>query len=266
MEGENFIKQSYIIEKNEMVPPEIKNKLDNLIKRNICLIIKKGTNGTGFFCKIAVDASNYLKMLITNNHVLNEKEIEPGKTIELSINNNDIKKKIVIDKNRGTYTDKFYDVTIIQIKENDGIDKNSFFDLDEQIFQKNAKEIFLKCSIFAMHYPNGGYFTCSKGTIEKITEYKDRLTVYHTCNTEHGSSGCPLVNKKNLKVIGIHKGTSKEEDENINIGILLKGPIEKCKEIMKKYIPTQNLKEVNFNFIFFILVYKSLLLFLVIYY
>ena len=249
MKEENYIKQSYHSEKNEIISQDIKNKIDLIIKRNICQIIKKDCYGTGFFCKIGLDANIYLKMFITSNHILNEKEIEPGQVIELSINNNDIKKKIIIDGTRKTYTDKSYDVTIIQIKENDEIDKNSFFDLDEQIFQNNAKEIFTKCPIYVLHYPNGGYFSCSKGIIESLKEYKDDQTIYHTCNTEHGSSGAPLINKKNLKIIGIHNGTSKEKGQNINIGILLKEPIEKFKEIMKKNIITKIYKEVNFIYI-----------------
>jgi len=251
MKEENYIKQSYHSEKNEKIPQEIKDKLDHIIKRNICLIIKKDCNGTGFFCKFGIDSNNVIRILMTNNHVLNKKEIEPGQAIEFSINNNEIKKKIIIDNTRKTYTDESYDITIIQLKENDGIDKNSFFDLDEQIFQKNAKEIFLNCQIYTLHYPNGGYFSCSKGIIGNIKEGKNGQTIYHTCNTENGSSGSPLINKKNFKVIGIHKGSLINEDENINMGTLLKEPIEKFKEIMKKYIKENNIKIVNDNFIFY---------------
>ena len=54
-----------------------------------------------------------LRLLITNNHVLNEQDIIPGNTINISLNNGKIFKKIKIDTNRKKYTNKDLDVTII---------------------------------------------------------------------------------------------------------------------------------------------------------
>ena len=46
---------------------------------------------------------------MTNHHVLNEKDIGPGQTINFSINNDYKEYNVLIDNNRKTYTDEYYD-------------------------------------------------------------------------------------------------------------------------------------------------------------
>ena len=70
----------------------------------ICKIVNDdGRKGTGFFCKIPFpDKNNLLKALITNNHVLNENDIENDKIIKLIMYNKEcnIEKEIRIDDSR----------------------------------------------------------------------------------------------------------------------------------------------------------------------
>ena len=70
-----------------------------------------------------------------------------------------------------------------------------------------------------MSYPNGNKASVSYGILNQIDGYK----IYHICSTDKGSSGSPLLNIENNKVIGIHKGGSAHFD--FNKGILLKEPI-----------------------------------------
>ena len=58
---------------------------------------------------------------MTNYHVLNINDIDINKEIQLSINNDKSTIKIKIDNNRKTYTNKEYDITIIEIKKSDGL-------------------------------------------------------------------------------------------------------------------------------------------------
>ena len=116
---------------------------------------KDNSYGTGFFCNINISLNYHLKVLITNNHILNTNDILFGQTIKLSINNANKYYNILIDKNRKKYKDESYDVTIIEIKEEDKIDTESFFDLDKQIFYNNANEIFTNCQIYLLHYLDG---------------------------------------------------------------------------------------------------------------
>ena len=74
---------------------------------------------------------------MTNNHVLNLKDLNFGKKIKFSLNDNKISKEIIIGKNRKTYTSEEYDITIIEIKKDDDLDLNSFLDIDERIYKDN---------------------------------------------------------------------------------------------------------------------------------
>ena len=74
--------------------------LAELVKANICKIrCNDGSNGSGFFCNIPIGWNNYLKVLMTNNHVLMDKDIQLGQTINFSINNDEKKFNILIDNN-----------------------------------------------------------------------------------------------------------------------------------------------------------------------
>ena len=57
-----------------------------------------------------------MPVLITNNHVLEQKDININKKIKFEINDKKISKELMIGKNRITYTSIEYDITIIEIK------------------------------------------------------------------------------------------------------------------------------------------------------
>ena len=54
-----------------------------------------------------------------------------------------------------------------------------------------------------------------------------------------GSSGCPIFNYDNNRVIGIHKGRQHEKEKNFGKGILIK-------QVIKKFLK-QKIKENNIN-------------------
>ena len=61
------------------------------MKNGICKIINEdGNKGTGFFCRIPYKNGQLLPVLVTNNHILNEKNIENNKKIELTLNDDKI--------------------------------------------------------------------------------------------------------------------------------------------------------------------------------
>ena len=88
--------------------------------------------GTGFFCKIPFrDEYNMLPVLITNNHVINKNILnENNKRIDIDIQEENNRKKLNLN-NRIKYTNKEYDISIIEIKEEDEI--NNFLELDINI-------------------------------------------------------------------------------------------------------------------------------------
>ena len=159
---------------------------------------------------------------MTNNHVLSKNDLLLNKIIKFSINNESIHYKILIDESRKIYTNENYDITIIELKNYDKIDKNSFFDIDNQIFKEQPND-FRNSQIFLIHYPKGNKVSYSPGVIKLICE--DNYTIQHLCDTSGGSSGGPIINSLNFQVIGIHKGGA-EGAKNYNVGTFLKEPIK----------------------------------------
>ena len=99
-------------------------------------------------------------------------------------------------------------------------------DLDDHLFDDNLEKIYEDKSIYILHYPNDDKAHVSFGYgIQKLDEYY----IKHLCNTEHCSSGSPILNLKTNKVIGIHSGAimNKNKEIDYNIGILLKYPLNK---------------------------------------
>ena len=209
-------------------------------KTNICKIeCSDGGHGTGFFCNIPISWLQTIKVLMTNNHVLNQEDLLLNKVINFSINNEEEHYKILIDESRKIYTNKKYDITIIELKEKDKINENYFFEIDSGIFHKNSKEIFTKKDIILLHYPKGIKMEYSNGKIQNICE--DNYTFHHSCCTNNGSSGGPIINSINCQVIGVHRGAS---TKNYNLGTFLKEPINKFKEqINKSQNNKRNLKK-----------------------
>ena len=192
------------------------------MKNCVCRIYKNGKRGNGFFCRIPYPNSpNYLLILATNNHVLNEEDIQIGKEISFSWNNDTKFKAIKIDSSRKVYTspESEYDTTFIQIFEKDGID--NFLEIDDKIYEN---EIHLKDSyanLYILNYQNDKNVMVSYGTMKNINGKE----INHLCNTTGGSSGSPILSLKSLKVIGIHFGAHKYF--NYNLGIFIKYPILK---------------------------------------
>ena len=78
------IHQQKLIEEQAIPAPiEGIKKILFQMENSICkIILEDGEKGTGFFCKIPFN-SDLLPVLITNNHVLNENDIENDKIIKL---------------------------------------------------------------------------------------------------------------------------------------------------------------------------------------
>ena len=234
-----------IINAPSSVPSKALNLISEQSKNSILKIInQKNEAGTGFFCLIPFpDKLHPLPTLITNNHVLNQDDIKVGKIIKFSSEEKDY--QIEIDNHRRCYTNKEeYDTTIIEIKKEDGINLNKFLEIDEEIFNIKANEIFEKSSVYIIHYPNGQQNEISFGKIKAIT--LDNINILHLCNTLPGSSGGPIFNMINYKVMGIHKGA--EENKNWNLGTLLQLPIKKFKEVFFNRENNKDSKiEINLN-------------------
>ena len=200
------------------------NKILNQLKTCICKIENKDGNGTGFFCSIPYKNKN-IKALITNNHVINQDFINENKEIGISLNDDKEFKTIEL-KNKKIYTSVEYDTTIIEIKQKENI--NNYLELDKKLIEHNIN--LNNKSIYILQYPkylDGQKASVSYGIIKNI---QDEYNIIYYCCTESGSSGSPILDLLNNKIIGIHKESVK--NKNNNRGTLLKYPIN---EYLNKY-------------------------------
>ena len=203
---------------------ECTKKIMEQMEKNICKIKIGDKQGTGFFCKIPFpDENNMLPVLITNNHIINDKLLN-GENPTIPISSILFENKILNLKDRITYTNEEYDTTIIEIKETDKIENYLEFDdyiLDDIINSENNNDIYIEKTLYIIQYPEG-HLSVSYGILETINNDK-KYYFYHKCSTKSGSSGSPILNLNN-KIIGIHSIGRK--NDKTNKGIFLNYPIK----------------------------------------
>ena len=185
------------------------------MKGSVCKI--NGEKATGFFCKIPIDKS-LIPVFITNNHVINGDYLKKNDEIKITVYKNKAPNSIKLN-NKIIYTNETYDVTIIEINENkDGV--YDYLDLDDNILDETGIDNYKGNSIYVLQYPN--YYGIQKLAVSYgILKYRGvdkKYNFAHYCSTEYGSSGSPILNMINNKVIGIHK---QRYDNKYNIGSFL---------------------------------------------
>ena len=212
------------------------------MKKSICKIDNLNGQGTGFFCLIPYN-NQKLNVLITNNHILDQKILENSKEIIIKVNDGKEERSLIIDEKRKMYTNKEYDTTIIELfPEKDDL-KNIciFLELDELVTKRNP--IAKKKSIYILQYPiytNIQKASVAYGTLNEIKS--GNADFLHYCCTDRGSSGSPILLLSSNKVIGIHKEASKKTNFQFNIGTFLKFPFEEFLE-NKNIIKIRNTKK-----------------------
>ena len=220
MEKENKIKDSI-----EPINIEGTKKILEQLMNCICKINIKGRLGTGFFCKIPF-RKNKLKVFMSNYNILNEEDYKENKKLNLLLY--DEKEIITIDLGieRETYFNKEYNITIIELKEEDNI--KNYLELDDDLLQDNIEINYINKSIYILHYLNEKNSNVSYGLINNINKYN----INHKCRIDKCSSGSPILNLQSKKVIGIHN----EKSINDNIGTLLKFPLKDFSNKLEKMI------------------------------
>lgn len=190
------------------------------MKNCICKINAQEMYGTGFFLRINFEDNTNINVLTTTYHLIDEKYLADNKVINILLN--DYKTRIIdLEKKRNIYTNKEYDLTLIEIIKKDNI--NNFFDIDENILSnENHKLLYENKPIYIIHYLNMEKASFSYGICSELNESE----IKHNCIIIQGSYGSPILNFTNNKIIGI----TKEQNRNYNLGILLKNPIIEFKK------------------------------------
>ena len=184
-----------VILKNKVIAIP-RDKLEIILhqmKKCICKIINNKINKVGYFCKIPFPDSNNLKSVLIVNDYLFKEFIEKEKTIQFTMDKDHYEFIISIDESRSIYNSQF-NITIIEIKQDDGLDINSFLEIDDQIFKANLKEIFSKQK--TIYTPKEKEFYTS--TIEEIIV--DKFDFF--MDSLKDDDGL-LFNLSNCKVIGV---------------------------------------------------------------
>ena len=202
------------------------------MKNCICKIyLDKGRNGTGFFCHIPYN-NKIISVLITNNHVLNSNYLKENKMLNISINDEALFKKLKIEDDRNIYSNEQFDITIIELKKEDGIVK--YLELDDNLLKENSEIDYQSKTIYNLHYSKEGKACVSYGLLKEVTDFN----LFHLCSTEEGSSGSPILNMESNKVIGIHKEGS--IIFKFNKGTFLKNPIDEFKKHINLMLLNKN--------------------------
>jgi len=194
-------------------------KIIDQMNNSICRIYNDKRKGTGFFIKIPYKSQS-LSVLITSNHIINKDDILNNKNISIYINNDKNIKTIKLDSNRKIYSNEKFDITIIEIKENEDKLNNKYLELDDAIInyfqlEKNKglnylNNIYSNESIYILNYPKDNDIIVSYGKLFCLK----KTELFYKCNIKENSSGSPILLTNNQKLIGIHSNCSKKYKYN----------------------------------------------------
>ena len=126
--------------------PSLINILESS-KKSICEInVNNQKKGTAFFCLIPFpDKYNLLPIIITNYGVIKDSIFKKKITFFLEDKNYEIE----LEYDRKVYLSEKYDITIIEIRKEDGLDINTFLEIDENIFKEDSNNnLYIKKIFF----------------------------------------------------------------------------------------------------------------------
>ena len=220
---------------------ELDQDIATKLSKEICRIVienHKGRQiGTGFILAFPIDLE-WFYCLVTNDHVINNESINNKNIVNISYEK---ELCIKLDENKRyikSFIDKELDITVIEILDEDNINKKYYL-LPELNIPINNE--LINKEIYIPQYIDGLKLKKSEGIIKDIIKYE----FTHLANTIKGSSGAPIILKNNDNVIGIYKGGI----ENIeNYGIFIYPVINIIKEDIRKI--RNNGKYINGKYIY----------------
>ena len=217
-----------------------KRILMQMEKSVFCIYRNDGSKGTGFFCFISLKDKRF-PVMITNNHVIDEKILKNEKEIHISLNNGKKIEHIKFEENMAMYTNEKYDITIIEINP---IKYNiEYCDFLEIEFKENNIE-YNRESIYLIQYVKGESAYVSYGQIKSCDD-EDSYKIRYLAQTDYGASGAPIINLRTQKIVGVH--TYNSHKYNFCNGTILKFPIIEFMNKYKDYLSSRSLQENHNN-------------------
>ena len=211
------------------------------MKKVVCKIKNKNGEGIGFFCYIPFQ-NKKLPVLITSNHLIDQNTIKENKILSINLNDGKEYRNIELFGNKSIYTNKNYNITIIEIFP--AIDKiNNFLELDENLFlnnnntNNNIKQF--NETIYILQFSkieNAKKISVSYGLINYANNDERRIF----CNSGEDSFGSPILKLSNNKILGIYN----QGDSNCNLN-----KNTNLKSAICEYLNNLNMLKINNNLI-----------------
>ena len=231
----NIFNEKSLIEKdnkNNMIINDIKKdenykEITEIVNKSICIInCDEGKIRNGFLCNIPTPLdyqNNYPKFfpsLIINNFSLKKNDLLKEKIPNITIKINNLYYSIPIDKSRKIYSySNTYNITLIEIKQSDGIDNKLFLDIDNSFSNENIEKISINNKIYLVFNEIRDKIGYIQG---KILSINNSNIIYSCILDKNYSTG--IVLSHNYKLIGIHKGYN--GINNQYFGIFIKSIID----------------------------------------
>ena len=158
------------------IPESSSEKLYNsIVKINIDLNEKDIKVGTGFFISPVIN-KKIRYFLMTCQHVIKEEFVKKKKKIRLYYGKIKEEKKFEIELDRNKRYIKCFqkplDVTVVEILDQDNIQKDKFLEPDLNYKNKKGYNFYLDNDFYLAGYPQNKERSVSSGKITKILEKK----------------------------------------------------------------------------------------------
>ena len=206
------------------------------VNNSLCQIKTESLEGLGFFCLIPslnssqdLDNGKLHSVLITCNSIFGIKDLKKGNNIKLSYKNKE--KIIIMDESRHIYSNETFDITIIELKENE-FPENIFLKLDDDTGIEEGKDWLYKGEeIYLIYHLSEKE---QKYSLDQINDINNSF-IKNYCPNENILLGSPILYLNSFRVFGIHQG--KKGKTKYNIGSILFVPVfeyNESKENSKK--------------------------------
>ena len=221
MGNKNIINKSKLSNiKNDEFIKSLKT-LSKQITKNIIRIKYNSALKIGFFCKIPYPEENSTLPVLITSYLSIEENMSQKNQIEISLLNHEFKREILIDITRKVYSNKIYDITIIEVEKRDNLDINSFLEIDLDFYKEEIYKSIKKNSIYLICYLNESNFEYSPGYIKNNIK-ADFFDIISLNNKEKIVLDSPIINLTDNKIIGIGK---RKTGKNSNKGFFIKNII-----------------------------------------
>ena len=196
---------------------------EKIIKSIFLIENKMKKRFPGISCKLPfafIDKTYFI--LIINNIYLDKEDISFGNEIKILLKDNLNFILLKIDNSRIIYRENKKDgITIIEIKESDGLDVDSFLEIDSKIIHSESKNIYINNNAFLINIQYGKKPELFQIIIKNIKSEKYEIQNFNS--KEVIPIGSPIITSYNAKLIGIYNNY--DNKLNYIIGACIKEPI-----------------------------------------